>query len=457
MASGEWKVKYKTLGYLFVIFALISVVGEVRAFEAPVYRLGLEELITLALRNNEEIKAAHYDVYAAIAKKIEATKHYVPVVKYRYRVAPVPRDLNDAAGSFFSGDVSVFNSIKIEAGIPLTTFGKLTVAQELADIGIDASKLKKQQKADEVALDIYKLYHGVLLARELLALGQKGLEAVNSKIEELEKAETTDQLQILKLKAVLYQVEKRLDEARKKQTVALAMLKFRAGLEDDARLVLKDTYLKREHFPQKSYEELLRLSKERRPEYRLLAYQVYAKKRQVHLEKTEYYPKLILGGFFEYGVSPGIRNNETVNDFTNPFNFTRAGVGFELTSDLDIRKIKSKVAVAKAEYLKAIAEKRSNYRLLEIDLKNAFLDMIQKRNQLWRAEREQRSARQIVFLTKSNMDVGLAEKKEYLDALQSYLLIQAAVYQNIFDYNVAVATVRQKVGALYNKELLEGY
>jgi len=372
----------------------------------------------------------------------------VPVVKYKYRIAPVPRDLDNPSESFFSGDISVFDSIKIEAGIPVAHFGRLEMNKQLADIGIDAARLQKKKKADEVVLDIYKLYNGILLARELKVLAHKGLDAVKGKIVELEKEEYTDQLQILKLKAIFYEVEKRLDEANKKETIAKAMLKVRMGIEDDVNFDLKDTYLKKVHFKVKSYDELLSQSKENRPEFQLLHHQVNAKRKQIILEKKEYYPKLNFGAFFEYGYSPGIIGDEDDNTFNNPFNFTRAGLGLELTSELDFRKIKSRVELAKAEHLKAIAEKRSNYRLLEIDLKNAYLDYLQKQKLFWRAEKEKRSARQIVFLTKSNLDIGLGEKKDYLEALQSYLLIQAACYENMYRYNLTVATLKYKLGII---------
>lgn len=438
----------KVLKTLLTIFVL-SMTGPAWAEGASIYRLSLHECIRLALRNNEDIKAAHYDTVSAVAQKIEATKRYVPVVAYKYRFAPVPRDLNNPAQSFFEGDISVLNSIEIEAGIPVSTFGKITVARELANLGIDAARLKQKRKSDEVIIEVYKLYQGILLARDLREIAHKGLDAVNKKVEELEKEEIADQLQILKLKAIIYQVEKKLDEANNKEEVALAMLKVQMGLEDDVDFDLQGKKLEREEFSLKSFEEYLGLSKKNRPEFTLLEFQVDANRRKVLLEKKEYLPKLLFGGFFAYGVSPGIRGDDEENSLTNPLNFLRAGVGFELKSELDFRKVKSKVEMAKAEHLKSIADKRSKWRLLAIDLKNAYLDLRHKDFLLMRAEKEQRSARQVVFLTKSNLDIGLGEKKDYLEALQSYLLIQAAVLENIYNYNTAVAVLKAKTGLLY--------
>lgn len=441
----------KYFSFIITSFFILGIFSA-RADDLPVYRLSLDECTQMALDNNEDIKEAHYDIYASLAKKVEATKRYVPVIKYNYRFAPVPKDLNNPAESVFNGDLSVFNSIYFEAGIPVSTFGKLTVARELADIGIDASELQKYRKADEVILEVYKLYYGILYAREGIAIAKKGLDAVQKKIEELEKEEKVDQLEILKLKAIYYQVEKKMDEAKNKGIIALAMLKYRVGLEDDANLNIKDHSLLKANFKLRPLEELMAETKTVRPEFQLLSFAVQAKQKQVVLEKKEYLPKLVLGSFVNYGLSPGIIGDEDENTFTNPFNFFKAGAGLELSGELDFRKIKSKVDLAKAEVLKSIAQKRSKYHLLEIDLKNSYLDLQQKEKLLWRAEKEERSANQIVFLTKSNVDIGIGDKKEYLEALQSHLLIQAAVFENIYNYNVAVATLKQKLGLLYKRE-----
>ena len=57
------------------------------------------------------------------------------------------------------------------------------------------------------------------------------------------------------------------------------------------------------------------ISKQKRPEYKLLAHKVLAEKKRLALKKKEYFPKLIFGGFFEYGVSPGITGDENDNTF----------------------------------------------------------------------------------------------------------------------------------------------
>jgi outer membrane protein TolC len=427
---------------------------DVFARDLPIYRLNLDECVRLAMQNNEEIKAASYDISLYLAKKIEATKRYVPVIKYKYQLAPVPQDINNPLSSFFGGEITALNSIKIEAGVPISTFGRLTVAKMLADIGIDAADLQVHKKADEVALTIHKLYNGILLARELRGLANQALDAVVGKIGELEKDDNTDQLEILKLKVILYEIDKKLDEATVKETMAITALKVQMGLEDDVDFNIIDRGLRLTAFKVKSYEDFLAVSKTTRPEFQLLDYAVQAKSLKIELEKKEYLPKLGAGALFEYAITPNVRGDETENSLTNPLNYTRGGIGLELSGELDFRKIKARVEEAKADELKMIAQKRAGNRGLEIDLKQSYLELQQYRNLLNRANEEKKAARQIVFLTKSNLDIGLGEKKDYLDALQSYLVFEGRSYEAIFNYNVAVATLKQKMGIILRENFI---
>lgn len=435
-----------------LIFCQAAFLRSSHAEKIPYYRLNLKQCFDLALRNNEEIKAAGHDIEYILAKKIEAMKRYVPVTNYKYRMGPIPRDLENPADALGRGDISVFNSFRVETGAPITTFGRLTLAQQLADLGIDLKSLEKQKKSDEVLLNVYKLYQGILLARELKGLINMGLEAIGGKIEEMEKEETTDQLEILKLRVVLYEAERRMQEALNKEELAFSTLKVLMGMEDEVDFNIIDRSLRQEKFRMRPFEEMLVESKEYRPEFKQLEKGVLAKEKQIQLEKKEYLPNLGWGGFADIGVTPGIRGDENDNNFVNPFNYKRAGLGVELSGKLDFRGTKSKVAQAEADYLKVISQKRAAMRGLELDMKKTYLDLKQSQFLLSRAEGDKRAAKQIVFLTKSNLDIGLGERKDYLDALQSYLVFEGRSYEAIFNYNTAVANLKVKMGTLYPEQ-----
>lgn len=442
-------MKLKFQIFLLFLFLAGSSLSFANTTFSPKFRLSLEECIDRAVHNNEEIKAMHYDIEKVLAQKIEATKRYVPVIKYKYNLAPVPRNIDNPIDSLSEGNLSVFNSIKVEMGVPITTFGRIEILQEMADLGVDLSTFNQRKKTDQVVLDVYKLYQGILLARQLKSLGYEALDAIQKNVKALEKDEAPDQIQLLKLKVVLYEVQRQVSEAQVKELLALATLKVQMGLEDDVDFDIKARSLKRERLAYGSFEDILAKAKENRPEYKLIQKGLELKQKEIDLAKKEYWPTLGVGAFFEGGYSPAIEGDEGSNDFTNPFNYTRAGIGFELKGELDFRKIKSKIEVANAGYLKSIGEKRAAFRGLELDLRQAYQDLNQHKYLLSRSDEEQKAARQIVFLIKSNLDIGLGEKKDYYEALQSYLVLQARGFESVFKHNIAVATLKMKMGELY--------
>lgn len=413
------------------------------------YRLSLAECMDLAVKNNQEIKIKKYDIEKILAQKIEATKRYVPVVKYKYNLAPVPRDIDNPFDAIAKGDISVLNSIKIEAGAPITTFGRIEMAKYMSELGVDLAGLQQKQKTNDVLLNVYKLYNGLLLARELSELGEQALDALDKSIKDLEQDENTDQIQILKIKVVLYEVQRQMSEASMKEHLALATLKVQLGLADDVDFDIKKQTLTRETFGYHDFDAILAVVQTERPEYQLLDKGIELRLGEIQVAKKEFRPKLLWGAFADYGFAPGITGDADENEFTNPFNFKRAGFGVELNGELDFRKLQSKLEVAQVQYLKSTAEKRAALSALELDLKKDFEDLQQNRYLLTRCDEEKRTARQIVFLTKSNLDIGLGDAKDYYEALQSYLLLDARSFQAIFDYNNTVATLKMKMGQLH--------
>lgn len=414
-----------------------------------------DQCVQNALRNNDQIRAARKDIEISEGQLYESHPKGIPVIKYEHRLAPVPKDLDNARESFFGGEISVFNSFRVEMGSAITTFGKIRTAQELATVGVDASILKTVRQEDEIALKIYQTYQGILLARELLALAAQAEKALREKIGELENDRIKDQLQILKLKVAMYEVQRRVEEAHRKEILAISTLRLLTGLERDIPFDIASKALKPTQFKLKSKEYYISEAQTYLPEYKLLKAGVIAKEKQLKLEKLKPVPNLGVGGFFDIGRAPDVRGDEDESAYTNPFNFIKAGIGLQLKGEFDYVKNKAKIKQAKSDLLKTIYQKRAAERGLELKLENVYLEVEEARNLMLKADDEKKVARQMVFLTKSNLDIGLGEKKDYLDALQSYLVFQGRQYEAIFNYNLAVASLKVHIGELYSHQRKE--
>ena len=437
---------------IFVLLLAGSISSQKSLAGDPPLRLNFRECVNLALKNNDQIRAARAEFDVAKGKEMEAHPRGIPIVKYEHKVAPIPQDVDNAAESFFGGDITVFNNFKIEMGSPLTTFGRIRTAQELAGLGLDASLFKRGKSIDEIILKVYQTHQGLTLARELLDLADQAVDAISGKIDSMEKEKVKDQLAILKLKVALYEVQRKEAEANKKRQLALLALKFQVGVDQEADVDIGPEPLTAVGYrilPVKAYIEGAR---NYLPEYHLLETALKAKEKQLKLEKMAAVPGLGVGAFFDIGRAPNVTGEEDESTFTNPFNFTKAGIGLQLKGEFDFAKRRAKVKQAEADLVKTIYEKRAAQRGLELEIRKAYLELQEAANLMGKAEKEKRTAQQIVFLTKSNLDIGLGEKKDYFDALQSFLLFQGRQLEAIFNYNVAVATLRSKMGDLYEEQ-----
>lgn len=431
-------------------------------------RLGIKDCIQMALLNNREIKAKGYEIEGARAKLMEARPKGIPVIEYEFLSAPAPRDVDDAVDSFFSGDITYFQRGKLAFGIPVLSFGKLKLAQDLARQGILSETEKKIDKQNDVVLTTQKLYYGILLANDVYDLLEDAERHLSSEIhrrqdEDSEAGgkknknksdEPRDPVELVRLKLFRYEILKRIGETEKKTALARDGLLIQMGLQRATPYALDEQHLKPVEFELKDYEYYLELSRKYQPKQRLVDIGVRASERNYQLEKRKIAPDVGVGGFYEFGrTTNSISGLALTDDFNDPFNFNRVGFGLRIKGEININSYRAKVKQAQAEYLKNSMNRLAAQDGLALDLKETYLNVLQGKRDMENAEQAMRVARQYVFLTKTNADIGVGEKKEYADALQAYLVSRGRYLESMFDYNIAVATLQTKVGgiALYQE------
>lgn len=413
-------------------------------------RLNMNDCIQMALLNNKEIKATQYDVLAAEYKLKEAQPRSVPTVEYDFLTAPAPRDVDNAVESFFTGNVTFFQRGSIKVGTPLYTFGKIGLAQDLALQGIFAEKQKRTQKQNEVVLRVKQLYWGLLLAKDLRKLLQDAIEHLGNEIERREGAEEpSDPVELVKLKLYRFEILSRLSQVQKKDYLARHTLRVQLGLPRNTEVEVVDDHLEPVDYELKDFNYYLTMAQKFRPKNQLLNIGLKAKELEYRLERRKVAPNIGIGGIFEFGVTAqSIEGLVLTDDFNNPFNFTRAGVGIQVKGEFNIKSHQDRVNQKEAEYFKTAMQKSAADEGLELDIREAYLDVQHNKNNLSNAHLAMKTARQYVFLTKTNVDIGIGSKTEYSEALQAYLVSQGRYLEAVFRYNEAVATLEQKMGGV---------
>lgn len=438
------RVMTKIALLLFLTFFLNLQAIDARSGEG--LRLTLDQCLRRALTHNAELKVADESLVGALEKRSEVSKIGYPLIEYEYNLAPAPKDVSRAVGSFFSGELTVFNKFKFGIGAPITTFGKVATGQKLADMGADAEREKKEQKKAEITLQVKQLYYGILLAREVHRLLKSATESMDKEINKREQQGGTDPSQLLKLKLFRAELDKRMEEGNKRETLALEALGLQLGLEPDASLDIAQDKLAPVSLKIANFDIYKNEALENRSDLKLLEIGYEAKVKQVELEKRLMTPNLAVGGFFEAGHASGVKGLTTTDDFSNPFNFTRAGIGLQLKGQLDYHASLSKIRQQKSEVRKIEIQKGLAHRGVELELKEAYLEVQNTKLDVERAENSGKLARQLLFLTQSNNDIGVGEPKDLIDALSSFLQNRGQYFESVFNYNTAVAKFDQKLG-----------
>jgi len=411
-------------------------------------RLTLDQCIKRALTYNPELEIADYSIQGAKEKKIEADHFGTPIFDYEYDLGPAPKDASDAFHSFFSGDLTVFNKMKVGVGVPIHTFGKVKTGKELAETGIVAERERKEIKKSEIVLQVKQLYYGILLAREVGHLLKSAYEGLGKEIQKREDQGGTDPSELLKLKLFRAELEKRKEEGDKREILAKEAMSVQLGIDEADRFDIMSDRLRPETPTMSNYDVYRQSALANRSDLKLLDLGYHAKEKQLQLESRLMSPNLAFGGFLELGRAKGITGLKNTDDFNNPFNYTRAGVGFQLKGQLDFHSSLSKVRQLRSELYKIDVQRQLAEDGVELEVKEAFLEVRNTKLDMERAEEGGKLSRQLLFLTQSNMDIGIAESKDLIDALSAFLQTRGQYFESVFNYNVAVAKLENKTGQM---------
>lgn len=415
-------------------------------------RLTLEECLRLALVHNGKLTAADHAVDAAEAQAMEADVRFWPVFDYEYRTAPVPQDLSDAAGSFFSGSVSWFHSLSLTIGVPVYAFGKLTTLQALATRGIRAAEQQKRKEAAQVAAEVRKLYHGIQLAEELGAVAAEAIERLTDQINldpEESKKRKVSPIGRLKLQLTRAEIEKRLAEARTKERAALEALRVQLGLPAQRPVSITHRALAVRSVRLASVEQYVHDALAARPESLLVDIGVEAKRLEYQLEQHKRLPDLGVGALIDLGRTIGpIRGITSTDDFNHPFRYSRAGVGLQLKGKFDPHGSTARVRKKRHEYYEASLKRDLAKEGIGLDVRKSWLEARAAREQVERAAESEELARRMFFLTKSNNELGIGDSDEYTEAVKLVLMTRAQYFESVFQWNSALADLDEKIGVI---------
>jgi outer membrane protein len=445
------------------------------AAQAKAYKL--DELLDMARRGNPGL-AANAQVTASVeAQALEAHRSYWPTGDLSSTLAPVPEircyssDLNaptdlayreqhcDNTSFAFQPSQTldaitklrgVFTRTEIKLVQPIYTFGKISAGINAAELGVEASRSRASGQVADVELNVRRAYWGAKLARELLNMLDEGLEYLNDaqkKIDE-ELADGSGNASVadrLRLRTMRADIEARLLEARRGADLAKAGLRTLIGPSAPADLEVDDAPLEELDVPARQLASYNDLARSYRPEVKALDQMVAAKRALADLEWRRQYPDLVLVGSALYAYASSVDHPQ--NAFANnPFNSSGVGLAaaFRMPLDLFVKNAHAHRLRAEARE----AELRRNEALggIGFEVEKAYTEMKEADQRLKTVQKGEKAARQWIAAIMQNISVGLAETKDFSDALLAFFQAHTRCLQALYDCNIAVASLTRVAG-----------
>lgn len=336
--------------------------------------------------------------------------------------------------------------VGIEGLIPLWTFGKITNLWDAAEANVELGRHEVNKEKNEIRMEVRRAYYGLLLARDSRVLMRRAMSKIDKYIEQLEKdvaSGDADDIDLLKLKMERAEVVARGTEIDSGERKAVAGLRFYTGVPED--FDVPNVPLRRIEHPLGPVSRYLEAARVHRPEINMAKAGLAARRAQVQLAKSKFYPD------FGIGMTAKLQRAPEVTDQRNPFtrdpgNRAWYGLGVVFRWNLDLLPQAARLAQAQAQLEEVRATER--YALggiaAQVEVSHAEAIAAKERLQAW--EEATDYAKRWMIKVEQGKDMGLFDEADMVEPSKEYALKKAKQMEALYDYNLALSKLAQTTG-----------
>jgi outer membrane protein TolC len=398
---------------------------------------------------------------------------WTPKIEALSTLAPVPAntDPNSIGGNIeelTSLNIGPFFRQTVRIWAPVYTFGRITQAQELAQINVESAKLERERAFVELHFQVRRAYYGLQLASafdEMLRDGQKLIKEQLADMEEAREFGDRDVSirDLRRLQIFDAEIDSRALDNKKLITLASAGVEFLSG----APLTPEQVHPfdeKTQLPPLGTLDEHLALAMKHRPELKLLKQGVAAREVQKQLKLDEFFPVVFLAGDLTYGrstetiapqricriPSPGadclIVDDLVAQPFANPYRQFTVGIFIGLRWNLDIMDQYAQYQDADASLVQTQAQERLANNAVILDIKRLHVEAAQALEKVSIQRRRLEAARRWRDQFGLSAQQAGARRDDAVEPLRAYYETRVLYLQSVYDYLIARADLAQGIG-----------
>jgi len=421
----------------------------------PSRQLKLADLLVHA-HSSPKLRALRAETEAAHARVSEAARAWWPRLELMALAGPAPvvhcspsptECTSTSPGEIQMGVSDVFWRLGARASMPVYTFGKISAARDAAEAGVTAADALSSAGEADIEVDAARAYYTVKFAREIVLILDDGKENVEQELERIEAAlQTADsgvtEADRFRLRALRAEVDSRLSEAHKLEETGMIGVRLVSGATD---VVVDARPLEEVAFDLPTAEVARNRAQNRRPEARAANAGIRAAVGNRDLESARLLPDLVVVAEATLARDPAA--DDPRNAFAyDPLNVTSmiAGVGLRWT--LDIGTSTARLEGARAEVVRARANADWAAAGMAAEASRAWAEARDARDRLATAKQGRKDARGWLLAVKQANSAGLAEPKEFVDALLQHFAMNVRLAQAIYDWNLGTFVLGRATG-----------
>lgn len=370
----------------------------------------------------------------------------------------------DEIGSF---DIGPVFSQSVSILVPVYTFDRISVAQDLAELGIDSEELKLEGARRDVEFQVRRAFYAIQLSNALGELLAEGGELIKEQLEEMEDARDFGEADFdiedfRKLEIFNAEVDARRLDNKKLETIARAGIRYFAKVDPGFTVKRLDEDAQPAELSDLATYQNAALTT--RPEALLLEQAVEARRLQKELAKSEFYPNIFFAGTFRYVGStenlalqrvcrqtePGGECVDTADLVAPPYNNSldvlSFGVALGMRWDFDFPQLYGKFRETVALNNEVAAQKQRALGAIELEVEKLWTDASNAYEKVSIQERRLEAARRWRDQFGLSMQQGGGDISDAVEPLKAYFEARALYLQARFEYQVSRAELAKAVG-----------
>lgn len=419
--------------------------------------ISLKEAITLALKNNLEIKTESFKAPIAatdltliggeLSPKISATTGFGPI--------------NGKKGNFAGyQDTNTWGTewiASVEAKIPLYVWGRGDDLRHAAQLNTEINQLDVTKKQNEVIGKLKEAYYGWQYALSLLDFISETQKDLESAIKAMEEKKTKKE-DILKLEVFKYQIQEKRIQIEKSVKLAQTGVNFYIGqnLASDQNVNIKNErdWIEIDERELRDFNFYLDLMNTFYPDIQKVQKGVLAKTDLLASEKKSQRP--YFGALLKYDYAKTNQRTAQKNPFVyDPYNRSDAAIGVGITWDIDFGVKKSKIDKLVLE----IAELRSKEVYanegLKVLLYKSYMEVQEAQERAETLKKAYKSAKKWLTNIGTSVSLGLTPAKDIVDAYTTRALVYKDYYESLYHYQMAWSNLSNATGTEVDPLLLK--